>query len=193
MGRTYRSSVSAMPHGRRHDAYSQRLARKHASEITRGRQVARVGGGVGVGRGRDAGAERPAWIEAAARRFAWMQGAGFMRRIQPQMAVKRASQEERVQRVDGDTRMRKLTSSVLRNALREDPGDVKSFRRVLYQPAVTVDPNDPNKTVEAFVRVTLEVAFLAVRPAPAGEPAEPSTSASVDHLELYRRRRLSAA
>jgi len=76
----------------------------------------------------------------------------------------------KVQRVPGDTRIDALASSALRNALRQFPLSPKIWQRVLYQPAMTADPNDPEQLVEGFVRVTLEVAVCVKSKNPASTP-----------------------
>jgi hypothetical protein len=72
-----------------------------------------------------------------------------------------------VQRAPNDTPIAVLAASTLRKALRwlrQGRGDdITAFRHVLYQPALSIDPGAPERTVEAFIRVTLEVSCMTAR------------------------------
>jgi len=100
-----------------------------------------------------------------------------------------------VQRVPNQTRIDRLSASILRKALRWLAGrhtnELRGYKQVIYQAAVAVDPADPQRTVEAFIRVTLEVETVTTRNvAPAPDTVFPSLST---FSEAERRELIAAA
>lgn len=100
----------------------------------------------------------------------------------------------RVQRVPNQTRIDRLSASILRKALRwlagRETSALRGYKQVIYQAAVAVDPEDPQRTIEAFIRVTLEVETVTTRNAP---PAPESVFPNVVSFTQAERHELVAA
>jgi len=99
-----------------------------------------------------------------------------------------------VQRVPTETPIGVLAAATLRKALRwlrlRRGDDITAFRHVIYQPALSVEPDAPAQTVEAFIRITLEVSCVTRR---AGCPSADAVFRNLDTFTPEERRQIVQA